>query len=319
MFGMAVVLWIIDLQNLVIEVKMTLLATSDATLSDDYSSATSSILRLASIEDLLYSYMTIIGDIIIIWRVHAFWSNGRERLHLGTASSAMLTYCAARLGADIKLGTYQHPAFCRNIQTTSYSMTLATTAIATILIALKAWYSDTSNRQYTRTYFSVFRNSGPRTRTLRVMVMLIESGLLYMLFFAVQVIISISSVNAKIEQNAGLTFALTIQQYTNSLIVGIYPTIVVILVYSKHSILSSQAETSDTAVVFGRGRTATEGSAMYLDSTEEAITHSSMLLQGRDADLFEMAHAKSTESRNFGAKEENSLGVQVRRSVVYRS
>jgi hypothetical protein len=52
----------------------------------------------------------------------------------------MLTYCAARLGADIVLGEYQHPAFCRNIQTASYSMTLATTAVATVLIAYKAWY-----------------------------------------------------------------------------------------------------------------------------------------------------------------------------------
>ena len=52
----------------------------------------------------------------------------------------MLTYCAARLGADIELGAYQHPAFCRNIQTASYSTTLATTVVATVLIAFKAWY-----------------------------------------------------------------------------------------------------------------------------------------------------------------------------------
>ena len=52
----------------------------------------------------------------------------------------MLTYCAARLGADIELGTYRHPAFCRNIQTASYCTTLATTAAATLLISYKTWY-----------------------------------------------------------------------------------------------------------------------------------------------------------------------------------
>ena len=56
------------------------------------------------------------------------------------ATSMMLTYCATRLGADIELGTYQHPAFCRNIQTASYSMTLTTTAVATALIAYKSWW-----------------------------------------------------------------------------------------------------------------------------------------------------------------------------------
>lgn len=53
----------------------------------------------------------------------------------------MLTYCAARLGADITLGTYQHPAFCRNIQTASYSTTLATTTVTTVLLAYKTWYA----------------------------------------------------------------------------------------------------------------------------------------------------------------------------------
>lgn len=51
----------------------------------------------------------------------------------------MLTYCAARLGSDIVLGTYQDPAFCRNIQTASYSTALATTGVATALIGYKTW------------------------------------------------------------------------------------------------------------------------------------------------------------------------------------
>ena len=60
--------------------------------------------------------------------------------HSSLAASAMLTYCAVRLGADIDLGQYQHPAFCRDIQTVSYSMTLAITTIATLLIGYKAWF-----------------------------------------------------------------------------------------------------------------------------------------------------------------------------------
>ena len=46
----------------------------------------------------------------------------------------MLTYCATRPRADIEIGAYQHPAFYRNIQTASYSMTLATTAVVLLWI-----------------------------------------------------------------------------------------------------------------------------------------------------------------------------------------
>lgn len=109
---------------------------------------------------------TNIGDGVIIWRVYAFYSSRKERLVLliplafllGSicassylriytckahgqleATSITLTYCSARLGAGIELGTYQHPAFCRNIQMASYCTALATTAVATALISYKAW------------------------------------------------------------------------------------------------------------------------------------------------------------------------------------
>ena len=55
------------------------------------------------------------------------------------ATSLMLTYCAVHSGDGIVLGSFQNPPFCRNIQTASYSMTLATTAVATALIAYKTW------------------------------------------------------------------------------------------------------------------------------------------------------------------------------------
>lgn len=316
MFVLAIALWIIDVHNLVTEVKMTLLSTSGDALSDDYAAAVSSILRLASVEDTLYSYMTIIGDGIIIWRVYAFWCNGRDRYALliplafllgSITTSVMLTYCGARLGADIELGTYQHPAFCRNIQTASYSMTLVTTTVATILITLKTW-------QYRRTYLAAFGTLGPRTRTLGVMIMLIESGVLYMLFFASQIIISVGSVNARIEQNATLTFASTIEEYISSLIVGLYPTVVVILVHSKHSVLKSKTETSSGALVFRARPELSEASGTTDLSTNAPIfVDKAASVPSGDAGLYELAEVKPGN----GVDVESSLKVKVQRSVVY--
>ena len=57
MFIMAIALWIIDVHKLITEVKMTLLSASNGSLSGDYAAALSSIQRLASVEDILYSYL----------------------------------------------------------------------------------------------------------------------------------------------------------------------------------------------------------------------------------------------------------------------
>ena len=50
-----------------------------------------------------------------------------------------LTYCVAVTGSDIVLGTFENPAFCKNVQTVTYVMPCATTLIATILISATAW------------------------------------------------------------------------------------------------------------------------------------------------------------------------------------
>lgn len=99
MYILAMTLWIIDVHNVLTEVRLTLLPKSDDPLGARYSSAQSSIVRLAAVEDVLYNYMvhpsylafrrhliylqTIIGDCIIIWRVFAFWPSQRERFVLG--------------------------------------------------------------------------------------------------------------------------------------------------------------------------------------------------------------------------------------------
>ncbi|KAI0656060.1 hypothetical protein C8Q70DRAFT_922311 [Cubamyces menziesii] len=306
MFGLALALWMIDIHNVVTEIQITLLDTSTAPLSDVYFSAVQKILRLASVEDVVYSYLTILGDTIIIWRVYAFWSRGKERLVLiipiafllgSISTSMMLSYCAARLGADIALGTYQHPAFCRNIQTASYSTTLATTGVATILIGYKTW-------EYRQTHLEAFGKMSRQTRTQKIMLMLVESGVIYMLFFVVQVVMSLSSVNESIEERPALAFALTIYQYITSLIVGIYPTVVVVLVNSKHSVLRPESEggTAQGGIKFkstlGTGTT----QSTYLNTNSSAMSMSASRggPPATTVDLYEMSRVSSEGKAGAG-------------------
>ncbi|EPT05928.1 hypothetical protein FOMPIDRAFT_1026808 [Fomitopsis schrenkii] len=304
MYGLALSLWMIDIHNVVTEIQTTLLspvAASTGSLANAYSIAMSKILRLSSVEDVLYAYMTNIGDGIIIWRAYAFWSNGRERfilliplaflagsIYAFPATSIMLTYCAARLGADITLGTYQHPAFCRNIQTASYSTTLATTTVTTVLLAYKTW-------KYRRMHINAFGKSSTRTRTQKIMVMLIESGILYMLFFVVQVIMSLDSVNTSLSRNEGLAFAATVYQYITSLIVGIYPTVVVILVNSKHSVLNMGTAVASSVISPAHMRSVGSSGTTY-SSTVAAGMDQSMHSPATAIDLYNIARIGTASS-----------------------
>ncbi|KAI0713421.1 hypothetical protein C8Q76DRAFT_731352 [Earliella scabrosa] len=296
MYAIALVLWIIDIHNVVVEIRMMLIRASTSTdsLGDVYSTTVFKVLSLTSLENVLYAYMSNIGDGIIVWRVYAFWSIGREKLVLlipiacllgSIASSMVITYCAARLGADSVLGTYQHPVFCRNIQTTSYAMALATSAAATLLIAYKTW-------EYRNIHHEAFGNTLPQTRTQKIMMFLIESGILYVLFFLVQVIMSLESVNESINRSLALTLAFTVYQFITSLIVGMYPTVVLLLINSKHSMLDSISAATHSVSLSHKNTRGTSHTA-YLHTSSSATsvpTHAAL----KTVDLYEMARFKST-------------------------
>ncbi|OSC99615.1 hypothetical protein PYCCODRAFT_1470113 [Trametes coccinea BRFM310] len=332
MFCFALSLWMIDIHTVVLEVQATLLSDSAAPISDIYASAIRQILQLASVEDVLYAYMTVLGDILIIWRVYAFWSRGPGRVVLivpfafllGSISTAMmLSYCAARLGADIKLGTFQSPEFCRNIQTASYSMTLATTAVATVLIGYKFW-------DYQRVDNELFQRMSRSSRRQKLMLVLVESGVAYMLFFLVQVVMSFSSVNASVNKRPALVFASTVYSFNTSLIVarflflviflsGMYPTAVVLLVHSKHITQVSGPVNSVKRLKSSRGRVHVQAPL----SDDEGSTQSMPVRMARtrptEVDLYEMTSLSDSGLKGtMDAAKDGSLLVEVHHAMEQR-
>ncbi|KAG6865418.1 hypothetical protein C0991_002808 [Blastosporella zonata] len=241
MFLSAVVLWVLDVTNFIIEAKMTLLDSPNTPIDVKYGAAKKVVFNHLVATDLLYAYMCNLGDAVIIWRVYAFWGRGTQKWVLivpwtllagSIVSSLLLTYCGARLGADIVDGSFQKPLFCKGVQTASYSMGFATTTVATLLITIKTW-------EYRRTIRPIVlkEENSNKTRVEKVMTLLIESGILYLFFFLVQVIGNIPGVEAK---NAS-SFAFLVYSYSTSVIVGLYPTIVVVLAHSQHAVLDTAA------------------------------------------------------------------------------
>ncbi len=66
MFGMALSLWMIDIHNVIIEIQLTLLSTTADSLDDAYGVAVSQVLRLASVEDVLYAYMVGLSKLLCL-------------------------------------------------------------------------------------------------------------------------------------------------------------------------------------------------------------------------------------------------------------
>ncbi|KZV70613.1 hypothetical protein PENSPDRAFT_685327 [Peniophora sp. CONT] len=235
---------IIDVNNAIREITLTLYPTSSDSLADRYSN----LVLPWPVENALYAFMSNLGDVIIIWRTWAFYRDPRERwvlivplsLLVGSfTTSGLIAYCVAKLVADPEVGDFVNPPFCVNMQIASYSMALATTAVATAMICWKTWI-------YRRTIGTSIRLNNRKTRVEKIMVIMIESGVLYFLFFLSAVIDDAGDIPDLEESTPNLQFASTVWTYMTSHILGIYPVIVVILVHSQRSYIES-VTTSATA------------------------------------------------------------------------
>ncbi|ESK88290.1 hypothetical protein Moror_14859 [Moniliophthora roreri MCA 2997] len=151
------------------------------------------------------------------------------------ASSIMLTYCVVNVGGNIVLGSFHDPPFCRNIQTVSYAAPAATTAVATFLIGIKTW----DFLKISRARGIIDARLSRRSRAEYVLVLLLESGLAYFVFFLAQVILTIPVVKDAINLHPSLQFATTVFSYQTSSIVGMYPTIIICLVHAQRSTMDT--------------------------------------------------------------------------------
>ncbi|KAI0750611.1 hypothetical protein BC629DRAFT_1556613 [Irpex lacteus] len=246
-YVMDIFLWVVDVRNVVAELNTTLIDTHPGTLDERYRKSTNSILKLSLVDDAVYSFMTILGDTIVLRRVYAFWSHGRrERIFMlipcatwiGSVNlTVLLGYCAARSDGEVSFGQFEHPAFCRNIQAAAYWTQLATSAVSTLMIGIKTWMY----RRTVKSYMTDLRGCSPANKA---MLILVDTGILYTLFFLSEVLLNIGVLDGAINKDARLDFALAVYDFQTSTMVGIYPTIIVILVHTQCFMLDKEGNTA---------------------------------------------------------------------------
>ncbi|KAJ7898147.1 hypothetical protein B0H13DRAFT_2032238 [Mycena leptocephala] len=255
MFVMAIVLWTLDLANLIMEAKITLIENSDNPIDAKLHKALAFVFHLEGVQNLLYAYMTLLGDAIIIhrvWKLQAFSDRAWALLvpcailFGSLVATVMLTVCITELGPNIQEEKFKNDV-CTNVQIITFVMPSANTAIATGLIGLTAWKYRKSIAPMFRDNVSIVdgsANKAKRTQIERILVLLLESGILYFLFFVTQIVLASPPVHARVESVPGLVFALKIYTYSTSVIVGLYPTILIVLARSKHNVLDKAAASS---------------------------------------------------------------------------
>ncbi|KAH9841697.1 uncharacterized protein C8Q71DRAFT_344369 [Rhodofomes roseus] len=263
---------IIDVNNAIREITFTLTSTSPESLADRYELTDN---LPWPVQSALYAYMSNLGDIIIIWRTYAFWRYGRERWALAVPilflvgsliTSGLISFCAARVVQNPGAGDFTNPPFCRNVQLSSYVTTLATTAVATLMICYKTWCGVRSLSELSVTQYGLYREyrhtigaqvnrmRSRKTRVERIMTILVESGILYFLFFLEAVVTDSGDIGELEGSTPQLAFASTVWTYMTSHILGIYPVVIVILVHSHKSYID---DTTTTVAI------ATPGTASY--------------------------------------------------------
>lgn len=176
------------------------------------------------------------GDAIIVWRAWALWPDNRKvvmlpiGLLIGSIASSLV--CG---GLEIRAFHTQSLRIEKiggNAQLASWALSLATSVVATLLIAYKAWI----HRKFIQSNMS----SGGirRSKAGKIMSLLAESGVVYCLVWITLMFTSYINLPNDDGLAGNLFLPLSVQ------ITGIYPTIIIVLVSLEKTILGAPSLTT---------------------------------------------------------------------------
>ncbi|RDB30455.1 hypothetical protein Hypma_007109 [Hypsizygus marmoreus] len=176
------------------------------------------------------AFLSIISDIVVIWRAWVlFFENrwvmiGPLALLLGTITTTLL-YLIPLFNPEVFEATVsgENPySVINNLRTVSLALSLATNALATLMIAYKLWQH--------RTFLTEMLGSNrPRSRAQNVLIMLVESGVLYFILHLVTFLLSTCPGPWAEFVSSKVVFSIY-YEFT-----AMYPTIVVVLVNHQRS------------------------------------------------------------------------------------
>ncbi|KAL0063153.1 hypothetical protein AAF712_009943 [Marasmius tenuissimus] len=234
LFLSATALWVMNISWLIIGTKAYFMNAQDGMEVMDIKKLRDKRLHpIALPMELFFCLNMILGDAVVIWRAWVICRG--TRLHkfvfipifmlltsLGFTIFAM--HCLASDGWSTSTTIPIGERVCKWAEPIAWGVSLVTNLVSTALIAIRAWHY--------RRFLREGRLSTHRFRVHRILIMLVESGFIYCLFWLTQVVIFL-----EIERGYKFIFFLRAFLYPlGDQISGIYSTLIIIVVHLKRSI-----------------------------------------------------------------------------------
>ncbi|KAJ8092310.1 hypothetical protein PM082_023913 [Marasmius tenuissimus] len=189
---------------------------------------------LVSVQEALGPLEIIIGDAIVFWRVWVLCAGDKKLVSVPFVFLLGTTVCLLGFFGCFAQNNWPvvNPETCNSLIMSGYSLSLVTNIAGTIAIGVQVWLYKKNIRVYLTTY------KGGHTE--KILVLLLESGVIYSLVWVVQLVV----VRDILTPTLGGKVVQQILKAANAQLVGIYPTALIVLVYLQRSMWDSSGHST---------------------------------------------------------------------------
>ncbi|KAF9456563.1 hypothetical protein BDZ94DRAFT_1275301 [Collybia nuda] len=228
MFAVASIYWAAMISQSLILIQMAFIKNMDEPLAIRVQLANAATVSSLRVQNWPQYLNFICGDGIVVWRVWALWPENRVprwSVLILLVASTVTSLCAAILPTIDEDPKALLSIIQANFQLASFVLSLATNAVATVLIGYKAWF----HRQLIKECYGKLHQ---HSKALKTLLLLVESGVIYCAIQLVYVVLDAQSSNP----NSAVGFAERVINGSAIIIAAMYPTLIIILVALQQSI-----------------------------------------------------------------------------------
>ncbi|KAF8060733.1 hypothetical protein FPV67DRAFT_1673580 [Lyophyllum atratum] len=261
----------LDVSDLVRRMQIVLINNPEQSLQQKLDEANEALKKLVWTGEMLFIFMLILGDSVVVWRTWAIYQDSRRWLIIPIATwLGSLIAGLFELGCDLRThwaindltpsAASVGAQTCAHADLSSYTLSYVTNIFCTLLIAYKTWL----HRRIMSKYLGAARRT---TAVEKVLILLIESGFVYIILYTLQ---AVPIYGAKLSSSGLVAF-----NVVNAIIqqaMGMYPTAIVVLVRMQKSLWDATEVTEgvySTKMRFGQPSTREDRSH---DATETVVS-----------------------------------------------
>ncbi|KAJ6505736.1 hypothetical protein C8R47DRAFT_1243609 [Mycena vitilis] len=207
----------------------SLYMTTDIPLLDRADLANNTFNKFVGVEELLFVFNAIIADAVVIWRT---WAVYQGRIQAIVAPCVLLLAASVFALIDVTLSLYHgskplpgSAVMYTKSQILVWAFSLATNALCTLLIGVKAWRHRKTMRELSLTV----KYDGMSTE--KILSLLVESGFIYSLLWAVQIL---GYLEFPLDSPWNIISEVVVR--IGRQLTGMYPTLIIVIVNFKRTI-----------------------------------------------------------------------------------